>query len=317
MKQDDDIYLTIGIPTFNGSNHLAQVLDSVLSQKVSDRIEILISDNSSTDSTQDISKEYQLEHPELISYYRNEQNVGFDANVDLVVTRARGAFVWLLSDNDLLLDGSIDKVLNVIMEYRESIHLIFVNYDSVYKVSDSLTGNTVCDGDSYFRLVNFKNSLISSNIVSKSRWSSLHMERYHESKWIHLAYSMESMAPSSGGTGYIMKDFLFKKIGASTWGDRGEFIYYGFKYVDIFKGMTALGYHKSVSDSALHAIEDPYYMNIPRARMVGLKVDGTLLREFTGRFSKIPRFWLVDMPLLILPLNSIRMGQTLYRKIFR
>jgi abequosyltransferase len=317
MNEHDKIDLTIGIPTFNGSAHLASVLDSVLSQNVRNSIELLISDNCSNDSTQNISMEYQREHPELISYYRNDLNVGFDANVDLVVHRAKGDFVWILSDNDLLLDGSIDKVLAVIRKYRESIGLIFLNYDSVYKVSDSLVGDTLCEGDSFFKLVRFKNSLVSSNVVSRKVWASLNMEIYHDCKWIHLAYSMESMAPSRRSKGFIIKDYLFKKMGASSWGPKGEFIYFGFKYVDIFKGMKALGYDQSVSDSALHAIEDSYYKNIPFARLAGLKVDRILIGEFVGRFHKIPRFWLIDMPLLIIPVGSIRMGQTVFRRIFK
>ena len=54
--------LTIGIPTYNGSAHIREALDSVISQitdDLKDRVDILISDNASTDGIDDIIKMYQ------------------------------------------------------------------------------------------------------------------------------------------------------------------------------------------------------------------------------------------------------------------
>ena len=45
---------------------------------------------------------YMESYPNVIQYYRNEVNIGFDRNVDLVVKRATGKFVWILSDDDYI-----------------------------------------------------------------------------------------------------------------------------------------------------------------------------------------------------------------------
>ncbi len=51
--------LSIGMPIYNAEKFLRNRLDSLLSQKFSD-FELIISDNASTDSTQQICKEYLL-----------------------------------------------------------------------------------------------------------------------------------------------------------------------------------------------------------------------------------------------------------------
>lgn len=49
--------VSIGIPVYNGENYLAEALDSLLRQSFGD-FELLISDNASTDRTQEICQDY-------------------------------------------------------------------------------------------------------------------------------------------------------------------------------------------------------------------------------------------------------------------
>lgn len=99
--------LTIGIPTYNGAPHIRETLDSILSQDpniLDSKVEILISDNASTDETELIVREYSSKHPNLIRYSKNEINIGFDRNLDMLFKKANGAYVWLMGDDDALLN---------------------------------------------------------------------------------------------------------------------------------------------------------------------------------------------------------------------
>ncbi|RBP37337.1 glycosyl transferase family 2 [Roseimicrobium gellanilyticum] len=101
--------VTIGIPVFNGEKHLAQALDSALAQDCPN-LEILISDNASTDGTQDICKEYRR-RDSRIRYHRNKENLGASGNFQEVLKRANGEyFTWLACDDILTRGDYVSKL---------------------------------------------------------------------------------------------------------------------------------------------------------------------------------------------------------------
>ena len=89
---------SICIPTYNRAGMLVESLRSAMSQ-VFTEYEVIVRDNASTDDTMDVIRSYQ--YPNL-RYLRNEQNLGGRANFELVANDARGEFVIVLQDDDLL-----------------------------------------------------------------------------------------------------------------------------------------------------------------------------------------------------------------------
>jgi glycosyltransferase involved in cell wall biosynthesis len=82
--------ISICIPTYNREQLIGDCLDSVVSQ-INDNnlslIEIIISDNASTDNTKKIVETYQQKYSN-ISYYRNDSNLGLIRNIIKVTTYA-------------------------------------------------------------------------------------------------------------------------------------------------------------------------------------------------------------------------------------
>ena len=97
--------LSICIPTYNRAAYLPALLDSIFAQNTGD-VEVVISDNASTDNTREIVKKYPG-----ISYHGSGKNLGFDANVLRVVSLACGKYCWLLGDDDALAEGAIAYLL--------------------------------------------------------------------------------------------------------------------------------------------------------------------------------------------------------------
>ena len=90
--------LSIGLFVYNGERYIREALDSFLEQSFSD-FELIISDNASTDKTQEICKEYGARDPR-IRYSRNAVNMGAGANVRRVVELATGKyFKWAACDD--------------------------------------------------------------------------------------------------------------------------------------------------------------------------------------------------------------------------
>lgn len=90
--------VSIGLPVSNGENFLQQALDSILGQTFKD-FEVIISDNGSTDGTEEICKAYTTRDPR-IRYYRNDINRGGAWNSNRVFELARGEyFKWWHHDD--------------------------------------------------------------------------------------------------------------------------------------------------------------------------------------------------------------------------
>ena len=89
---------------YNYGRYLRECFDSVLAQSY-DNIEIIFSDNASTDDSWEIALEYQRRYPGIFFLARNRQNFGTDANFNNCAVNARGKyFVELCSDDALLPD---------------------------------------------------------------------------------------------------------------------------------------------------------------------------------------------------------------------
>lgn len=120
--------LTIAIPTYNRVKKLRITLPRVLELSENKSIEIIVSDNCSSDGTQDYLLEMTKKFPQ-ISYYRNSENVGPDRNFLNCFEKATGKYVLLLGDDDLLLEKGIISLmeaieLNPIFIYLNSAGLI-------------------------------------------------------------------------------------------------------------------------------------------------------------------------------------------------
>ena len=90
--------VSIGLPVFNGERYIPQALDSLLAQSY-DNFELNISDNASTDGTEEICRLYAAKD-HRVHYYRQPRNVGLMGNWRCVLQLASGEyFLWAQHDD--------------------------------------------------------------------------------------------------------------------------------------------------------------------------------------------------------------------------
>ncbi len=90
--------ISIGLPVFNGAAHLAEALDSLLAQSLTD-FEIIISDNCSTDATDRIIADYAARDTRIRAI-RQPENIGGLANFRFVLEAAAApCFMWAAYDD--------------------------------------------------------------------------------------------------------------------------------------------------------------------------------------------------------------------------
>jgi len=90
--------VSIGMPVYNGEPFIRAALDSLLAQTFTD-FELIISDNASTDKTEQICREYSAKD-KRIRYIRQEINRGAMSNFQYVLDEALGEyFMWAAADD--------------------------------------------------------------------------------------------------------------------------------------------------------------------------------------------------------------------------
>jgi glycosyltransferase involved in cell wall biosynthesis len=111
--------LTIGLPVFNGQNYVSESLNSLLAQTYPD-FELIISDNASEDSTEEICRDYAAQDSR-IRYIRQPVNIGAAPNHNYLVEAARGRlFKWAAHD-DLFAPKLVERCIDALDDQAELI----------------------------------------------------------------------------------------------------------------------------------------------------------------------------------------------------
>lgn len=122
--------LSICVPTYNRAHLLKVMLEALLPQvkAIGNLVEVCISDNASTDNTAEVVQSSLAFGPAF--YSKNSCNLGATGNyVRLTTQLARGEFVWLLGDDDLLVPDAVSRVVNVVSSHRD-LDAFYANFQS-------------------------------------------------------------------------------------------------------------------------------------------------------------------------------------------
>lgn len=102
-------FFSILIPTFNRPEYLRKTLYSVFDTNFTD-FEVIVSDNYSQNQNEILSVLREFETKETFTYYTQRSNIGWTENWNFLVQKARGKFVILLGDDDLLFPYSLERI---------------------------------------------------------------------------------------------------------------------------------------------------------------------------------------------------------------
>lgn len=101
--------VSIVITSYNGDKYLAEQLESIIGQTYPS-LEIIISDDASTDDTWAIAQRYATQDARIV-LVRHEKNVGLHANLGGALERANGEFIAISDQDDIWRPDKIEKQL--------------------------------------------------------------------------------------------------------------------------------------------------------------------------------------------------------------
>ena len=97
-EKQPSAFFSVCIPTYNTASYIGEAIQSVLDQTFTD-YEIVISDNCSTDNTEEVVNSFNTDK---IVYFKNPENIGLYPNVTLTAKRAKGKYIQVLCADDKL-----------------------------------------------------------------------------------------------------------------------------------------------------------------------------------------------------------------------
>lgn len=290
--------LSICIATFNRGKFIGETLESIVTQ-VPKEVEILVVDGNSSDNSEQVISVYAEKYPN-VKYYRELTNSGVDQDYDKAINYATGEFCWLMTDDDLLIENSINKILQLI---EMSYDLIIVNSEvwNADFTKDLHTKMLNASVDKIYRPADENNllgelstclSFIGSVIIRKSVWMERDRETYYGSLFVHVGTIFQKQLL---GDVYVIAEPVLKiRYGNGMWTPRSFEIWY-------FKWPNLVWSFKRFSDEAKAKVvrREPwrYYFGLLKSKAMG---------DYTNNeFKKFIAIKKVDLDYIIAYLVSI------------
>ena len=274
--------LSICIPTFNRKEYLIQALQAVIPQAKLFNIPIYISDNCSIDETEYVIQQLQQTEYNLIFYTKQQQNIGMDRNWFAVLEMSQSKYCWWLGDDDVILDGAIAKILNI-LEHDNNIDLMvlntqFITPDGVTHTNSQLlniaqdlycTDYLVCFSD-YWNVTYFGNVIINRLGILQQNYARF-IGTFHAYSGAIWDYLLQSHKLNHVNNIIILANqCVLLRTGEKTWSD---------SYVEVFYqaiprwSMLLLPEYSNVANVNLKQ----HYANILRnRRLMTMRLDNRL-----------------------------------------
>ncbi len=298
--------LSFCIPTFNRAKYLEQTLGSILPQVGTD-IEVVVSDNCSTDGTEEMMRSYLEKYP-CIRYSSNEANLGPDRNLLRCVERATGEYVWFFGSDDLLREGAVEAVRQRITGGASRPTLIYLNHEIIDNQGQMLIKSKIgCEEDREFTDARACVAQLGLNLgflaaVVLRRDLCLQAARNEDfvgSRWNHFHLVLCSLL-AGGSVQYVGRPLVQARRSLSTEYDHTEqFV----KQVNrIFWDVHQRGYPWLTIYRAMNHTVREYYARF----VLAWRCDAPekLARSFPVLLRtcwKYPWFWLLVVPLWFTP----------------
>ncbi len=216
--------LSICIATYNRADVIGQSLESIISQATDD-IEIIVADGASSDDTATVVQRYQDRCP-ILRYYRLPIKGGVDRDYCHAVSFAKGAYCWLLTDDDIIKPGAIKIILELL---QRNYSLIVVNAEVWDRSLSQLleTKHLHLDSDIVYLPssweVFFINtvaylSFIGAVVIDRALWNERIKEPYIGTEFIHIGVIFQKELPN--GVFAMAEPCISIRYGNAQWSSR-------------------------------------------------------------------------------------------------
>jgi abequosyltransferase len=298
--------LTIAIPTYNRAKCLRELLSCLMDQlKNESRVELIISDNASPDETPAVVKDFVVRGLQ-VRYIRNASNIGPDANFLQCFEQAQGKYVWLFSDDDLLVPGGIAKIITYCEQADYDLIWLspYLFEDTHIPVSEVSRYDAIdiSDPKEYAKRIHVFFTFISSNIINKDTVRAARPKPFSEligTGLVQLGWTYTALSQYSRGL-YISEKLIAGRINNSGGLNLSQVL--GHNLVAITKNWLQPDMLSQIVINGTLQRYWPSMLFACRNYPAGYFTDQTEPQtELTPLFGDNPRYWIFAYPVAVLP----------------
>ena len=221
MNEKVDILLA----TYNGEKYLKEQIESLLDQTYTN-IQIIISDDCSTDGTRDILKSY--ENNEKIKVYYQENNLGYVKNFEFLLKKVESDLYMLCDQDDFWKKEKVEKIVDKLQKENldlvfgdlevvdENLNLLYPSYNKYMHLAHKI--------DKYhkdYRLQYLYNCMTGCTMMSKKKFLDKILPLPTNSKYMIHDYWIGLIVSLNGKVGYLDKPYiLYRQHGKNQVGTK-------------------------------------------------------------------------------------------------
>lgn len=320
MEENIDILLA----TYNGEKYIEEQIESILNQTYKN-INLIISDDCSTDNTRKILTEYTQKDKRITVYFQNE-NQGYIKNFEFLLKQVKNPYYMLSDQDDVWLPEKVEKSIKTLKE--KNVDFVFGDLEVV---DQNL--NTIYSSFGDFMLLNRKikrcinsyklnylyNCVTGCTILGKSSFIKEILPIPSKSKYVVHDYWMGLIMSLKGKIAYIPEKYIkYRQHGNNQIGTNK--ISHGFKKLDQVRELfinVKLGvfgtyvennnrFPKIIQELNIKALR--YFKNVQTKKYFNFKdwkVFHELYKEETVSYY-ILNFIIMNLPAIGRPLFKIR-----------
>jgi glycosyltransferase involved in cell wall biosynthesis len=282
---------------------------------------VIVSNNASTDNTDEIVQKYILRGFDL-KYVKNEQNI-MEWNLAQCYSLATAKYVLVLADDDVLVDGAIKKILDVLRSGDYGVvHLQAYPYQTDFAKEfprkQRRPETVVYDNlGEFIKRVNYYFTFISGNIVNKTLVDKdIAIRDFDGTNMVQLSWTFSALFNAQRNV-YIGQHVVAAK-GGNTGGYQVCRVF-GSNMNRVFDYFKQRGIHKKYFDIINRSLVFSFFPVMIR----GLRKDKGKFQEekyFTTLyplFGRYMNFWLFTVPAIVLPLSVVRWWLRIIRNMMK
>ena len=217
-----DKLLSICISTYNRAKYLEQLLNSVFVQFGDvpvEKIELCINDDSADNETELVVEKYRKLNKVDLIYQRNHVNTGMERAFLSVVEMSSGKYCWILSDDDLMIQGALKIIFETILSNNYDLVIgernFFVEkYNYQIERQWNFQDNILDNATEYNEILNcgfWASTYICSLIFNRDLWFSSKFRDTDISRFryfIHIRKIFNALPHSSKSTIFLSKPLM-------------------------------------------------------------------------------------------------------------
>lgn len=302
--------LTIAIPTYNRLPFLKENLEVLLPQlEVEESVELIVSDNASEDGTEGYMTGLLREGIRNIQYIRNEVNKGADGNVLNCFRRAKGRYLLILSDDDILQKGALKVLLQIV---GESPDFVFLNHGSFMGKYSKKCGSPLFnlkkdyytqDRDDFFGKIGIHMTFLSALCYKMADVKRIqNMEQFRNTNFLQSYVALAVLAEPRMGKLCITAEPLVAVRGGNT----GGYNLYTVWFENYHKWLLDAVAHYKINENVMKCVRYTSYrdtilefVRIFRVQEKGLKLSHK--SKVWGPIKYYPDLWLKTLFWVYMP----------------